>query len=148
MATRYPFQNTHYFAIHHCEFTTYTTEDGETLGSIVSRWSPTGGYNAQYQSIEDAMNHYLFAPFSNNPRQWVYDITQGLLIAETLSSVSCKSYAKGDFAKSPTKSELKKAEQGRQPLYVVQFSMALQEVDIHDVSEESVKAVGITPLSL
>ena len=148
MATRYLFQTSHYFSIHHCEFTTYTTEDGETLGSVVSRWSPTGGYNGQYQSIEEAMNHFLGEPFPKNPRQWIYDTTQGLLIAETLSSIPCESYAKGDFAKLPTKPELKRAEQGKQPLYIVQFSMALQEVDIQDVSTESVKAAGITPLAL
>lgn len=148
MATRYAFQNDHYFAVHHCDFTTYTTDDGETLGDVVDRWSPSGGYGISYQSIEDAMNHYLIAPFSSNPAQWVYDINQGLIIAEVLSSRICKAYVKNDFAKLPTKSEMARFEQGKQELYIVQFSMALQEVNIQDITEESARAIGITSVSL
>ena len=146
MATRYLFQKDHYFQVHHCEFTTYTTTDGETLGSVVAEWSPTGSYGVQFDSIVDAMNKYLIAPFPNNPRQWYYDSNTFMVTAEVLSSKICGSYAKNDFAKAPTKSEINKFEQGKQELYIVQFSMALQEVDIQDISAASAKAEGIVTL--
>ena len=145
----YKFQQNHYFQVQHCEFTTYTTDDGETLGKVMARWSPTGGYNSQYSSITEAMNYYLIAPFPKNPRQWIYDITHNLMISEVLSSNICTSYAaNGGFAKQPTKLELRLFEHGKQDLYIVQFSMAIQEVTIGDVSEETAKAEGIGPLSL
>lgn len=146
MATRYLFQADHYFQVHHCEFTTYTTTDGETLGSVVARWSPTGGYGSQFDSIVDAMNKYLIAPFPKNPHQWYYDSNTFTVVTEVLSSRICGSYAKDDFAKIPTKSEIIKFEQGKQELYIVQFSMALQEVEIQDLSAASAKSEGIVTL--
>lgn len=146
MATRYLFQTDHYFQVHHCEFTTYTTTDGETLGSVVARWSPTGGYGSQFDSITDAMNKYLIAPFPKNPRQWYYDSNTFTVGTDVLSSRICGSYAKDDFAKIPTKSEITKFEQGKQELYIVQFSMALQEVEIQDLSAASAKSEGIATL--
>lgn len=148
MGTIYAFQKDHYFEVHHCEFTTYTTDDGETLGKKVNQWSPSGGYGIQFDSIEEAMNYYLVSPFPNNPRQWIYDTNHFLIISEVLSSRICECYPGDGFAKAPTKVEMRKFEQGKQELYIVQFSMALQEVDISDVSVESAKAEGITPLSL
>ena len=146
MATRYVFQNDHYFVVHHCEFTTYTTTDGYTLGAVVARWSPTGGYGTQHNSIVDAMNKYLLPPFPNNPRQWYYDTNTYTIATGVLSSTICGSYAHGDFAKKPTKSEMDKFEQGKKDLYIVEFTMALQEVDIKDVTIDTAKAEGITPL--
>ena len=145
MGTIYTFQKDHYFAVHHCEFITYATDDGETLGDIVYRWSASSE-TTMFDSIPEAMNKYLFKPFPSNPRQWIYDINRFLIISEVLSSKVCMSYK--DPAKSPTKTDLRRFEQGNQELYIVQCSMALQEVIISDVSAESAKAEGITPLSL
>lgn len=145
MPTQYVFQKDHYFKIYLCEFVTYTTPDGETLGDVVDRWSPTG-YGSQYDSITEAMNRYLLAPFSKDPRNWYYDSTNFTVIAETLSSRICENYAKDAFAKRPTKSEMTKFERGQQELYIVQFQMTLQEVVIQDLSAEVARSEGITPL--
>lgn len=144
----YEFQQDHYFQVHHCEFTTYATDDGETLGDVVAHWSPTGGYNGKYSSITEAMNYYLGSPFPKDPQQWVYDTNRFLVISEVLSSRICECYAKDGFAKKPTRAEMTRFEQGKQELYIVQFSMALQEVNIRDVGAEAAKAEGIIPLSL
>ena len=145
MATQYIFQKDHYFRVYLCEFVTYTTPDGETLGDVVDRWSPAG-YGDHYDSITDAMNKFLLPPFSNNPRQWYYDSTNFTVVAETLSSRICENYATDAFAKCPTKSEMTKFEQGKQELYIVQFQMVLQEVLIQDLSADAAKSEGITPL--
>ena len=144
----YKFLQNHYFQVQYCEFTTYTTDDGETLGNIVAQWSPTDSHHSQYPSIIEAMNYYLDPPFPKDPQQWVYDTNCFLVISEVLSSRICEGYPKDGFAKRPTKAEMSRFEQGKQELYIVQFSMALQEVNTSDLSIEAAKAEGIIPLSL
>lgn len=125
-----------------CEFSTYTTEDLETPDNLVDRWSPTGGSH-RYQSVTDYMKEMLIPPFSLNPADWYY-VGDGVIETSVLSSRICGSFAKDDFAKKPTKSDIAAWETGKKDLYIVVFRARIEEVIERPLSEESATLEGIT----
>lgn len=147
MANKYPFQQYNYFEVHHCSFKTYILEslDGDVPGDLVDSWNPVGT-TGKFDSIIDAVNNYLVSPFSTNPRNWYFDTNTGEITTYVRSSIICGSYVADDFAKLPTKRELTRFEQGKQELYIVEFTIALQRVSVQDVDRDIAKAEGIAPI--
>lgn len=135
------FQSYEHFEVYNCTCTTYRTTDGITPGSVIDKWRPSSSYGLQFNTIVDAVKRFVVEPFPQSPKDWRFE--DGTVYVSMLSSTICGSYAGNDFAKKPTKTEMKKFEQGQQELYIVEFAVDVQKVTYADVDAEMTNAEGI-----
>lgn len=135
------FQNYEYFEVYSCKCTTYGTTDGVAPGQVIEQWRPSSSYGIQFNTIVDAVKRFAVAPFPQSPKDWRFE--DGTVYVSMLSSNICGSYAGNDFAKKPTKTEMKKFEQGQRELYIVEFAIDVQKVTCVDIDAEMANAEGI-----
>lgn len=135
------FQNYEYFEVYSCKCTTYGTTDGVTPGQVIEQWRPSSSYGIQFNTIVDAVKRFAVDPFPQSPKDWRFE--DGTVYVSMLSSNICGSYAGNDFAKKPTKTEMKKFEQGQRELYIVEFAVDVQKVTWADIDAEMANAEGI-----